>query len=442
MNQPDVADEPASENIYIRAFWLSFVANFLLVTANTLTFRFAEYVKFLGGNEEMTGRIVSIGLVGSLFWRAFLGQAIDRFGVRKVWIGSSGAYLLGLWMILKSPDIGWELYAARILFALGLASMFAAALAHVQGLAPASRRTEIIGTYGASGFLGMICGAQLSDLIFHTFPESRGLYQVLFGLSMAMGAAHVALGILITAGHNHVSPDVTPPMHRLLLRYCPATVFVVTAMMGLSFAVTTVFLTRYATELGLSGIRTFFSAYAITAFVMRFVARNWSRTSGRHRLIVYGLATHALGQLGLVFVTRDWQFIPSAISFGFGHALLFPCVVSLGAGAFPEQYRGTGTTIVLAAIDVGVILTAPVLGWIIDTYGFRPMLHTVCLTLAAASGLYAALTWRIADTDSAPARRRRKAAAADVGSPVVAIPAQPVCPPATVESSVQLEPVK
>jgi MFS family permease len=204
----------------------------------------------------------------------------------------------------------------------------------------------------------------------------------------------------MTTGLRHEGPETTPAMHRLLLRYWPPLVLLVTAMMGLGFAVTTVFLTRYATELGLGGIRTFFTAYAAAAFAMRILARQWSRTTGRHRLIVYGLAGHAVGQFGLMFVTRDWQFIPPALCGGFGHALLFPCVVSLGAGAFPEQYRGTGTTITLGAIDVGLIITAPVLGWMIDTYGFRPMLGVVSLTLAVASALYAVLTWRIVDQEA------------------------------------------
>ncbi len=51
---------------------------------------------------------------------------------------------------------------------------------------------------------------------------------------------------------------------------------------------------------------------------------------------------------------------------GFGHALLFPAVVSLGSEAFPREYRGTGTTIVMGFFDVGTFVSAPILGAIID----------------------------------------------------------------------------
>ncbi|SFI25047.1 MFS transporter [Planctomicrobium piriforme] len=405
---PEHDDGEPSPSIYNSTFWLAFTANLLLVTANAMTFRFAEFVTFLGGTEELTGQVISIGLVGSLVWRLFLGQAMDRFGVRRIWVLSSVAYVIGSAMIMCSHSVGWQLFSGRVLFAIGMASMFSAALSHVQSLAPPNRRTEIIGSYGTAGFLGMITGAQLGDLIFQNMPEGSNLYYVLFGLTTLLGAGHGVLAIVMTQGMQHERPDVTPAVHHLFLRYWPPLVLLVSVMMGLVFAVTTIFLTRYATHLGLEGIRTFFSAYAITAFLLRLVTRQWSRTAGRHRLIVYGLASHSLGQGALLFVTQEWQFIPAALCFGFGHALLFPSVVSLGAGAFPEQYRGTGTTLCLAAIDLGTMITAPAIGWTIDHYGFRAMLATVCIVVGVSTVYYAVATRGIVDEDTATPVRRNK----------------------------------
>lgn len=416
-------DESPSGSVYNRVFWLAFVANVLLVTANTLTFRFAEFVKFLGGTEEITGRIISVGLIGSLVLRTYIGPAMDRFGTRQVWIISCFVYMLGCVMILSSPGIGLQIFAARIVFVVGLATMAACSIAHIQNISPPELRTEIIATFGASGFLGMICGAQLGDLIFHRIPEGRWLFQVLFGLTLLFGLLHMLLAIWFTSGDRHVRPAEAAPFHKLLVRYWPPLVLLVTVMMGLGFSVTMVFLTRYATELGLGGIRTFFTAYAFSAFTMRLVARRWSRSIGRHWMIVLGLAGHAVGQFLLIPVTQEWQFIPSALCLGFGHALLFPCVISLGAGAFPEQYRGTGTTITLGAIDVGTILTAPLIGWLIDTYGFQLMFVIVGGMLAVSSVFYAAVTFGIVDSDIRPKRSRKPSPALELlPTEVVPIP--------------------
>ena len=407
MQNPQRPTQP--ERIYNRQFWLAFVANVMLVTSSALTFRFAEFVKFLGGTEETTGFIISVGLVGSLFFRAFLGQAIDQLGIRKIWIVCSLFNVSGSFLILTAPDVGFQIYAARIIFVIGLSGMFASSVSHIQNLAPLERRTEIIGTFGASGFVGMICGAQLGDIIFHTYPESHLLYYVLFGMSFLFGVLHMGLAIWLTSGERHESRSLTPPIHKLMFRYWPGIVLLVTVMMGMGFAVTMTFLTRYSTELGLGGIRTFFTAYAITAFTMRMIARQWSRTIGRHRMIIMGLTSHAVGHFLMTFVSTDWQFILPAIGLGFGHALLFPCVVSMGAGSFPEQFRGTGTTLTLAAIDFGTILTAPLLGWIIDHHGFHQMFYFVSGTMITGAISFAVLTAKTVDTDvDVPRKKKRK----------------------------------
>ena len=68
-------------------------------------------------------------------------------------------------------------------------------------------------------------------------------------------------------------------------------------------AVTTVFLTRYATSMNMkNAIGTFFTGYAISAFIFRVSTRHWSRTYDRQRMILIGLAGHALGHCLLPLV--------------------------------------------------------------------------------------------------------------------------------------------
>ncbi len=57
----------ATRSIYNRVFWMAYAANVSLVMANALTFRFAEFVSWLGGSEQTAGTIVSVGIFGR-FW--------------------------------------------------------------------------------------------------------------------------------------------------------------------------------------------------------------------------------------------------------------------------------------------------------------------------------------------------------------------------------------
>ena len=391
-------ERPAS--IYDRTFWLAYAANVMLVMANALTFRFAEFVNWLGGTEEVTGRIVSVGIVGSLLVRFTLGRDIDGLGVRRIWISSSLLFILGCGLMTGLGRLGWELYVARVAFAIGMASAFAASISHIQQQVPPHRRTEVLGSLGSSGFLGMILGSQLGDQIFLRQPLSQSLFVTLFGLTSLLGCAYLATVVFLTRKENHTSPHETHAAHRLIFRYWPGPVVLVAVMMGIGFVVTTVFLTRHATELGLPGIRTFFTGYAVSAFVFRMISRTWSRSIGRHRMIIMGLAGHCIGHLLLCTVTREWHLILPSVCCGFGHALLFPCVVSLGAGAFPPEYRGSGTAITLGFMDLGVFLFAPLLGWVIDEYGFVPMFLTSASTAVVIGVYYWLATAGLTDVDS------------------------------------------
>ncbi|MGE3315714.1 MAG: MFS transporter [Planctomycetaceae bacterium] len=420
---------PRDPGIYNGAFWLAFAGNLALTTANALTFRFAELVAFLQGTEKTAGAIVSAGVVGALAARIVLGQAIDRYGTRKSWLTATALFLSACVLFLLVRSLGWEIYAARTLFAVGLAGMFTCSMVHVQNKVPAHRRTEIIGALGTSGFLGMIAGSQLGDWIFAHVPEGRERFLILFGGAAALGVFYLGSVLVLTRKDEHSRPHETPAAHRLLFRYWPGYVLLVAIMLGFGITVITVFLTRFATEMGLSCIRNFFTAYSLSALIFRVPSTRWSRTIGRHRIILMGLAGNCLGHAMLPFVTSEWHFLPSAIACGFGHALLFPAVVSLGSGKFPREYRGSGTTIILGFTEIGAMISAPIFGWIIDEFGFRAMLWTSSITTLGVALLYACTAARRPDFDVdespvLPQVEMTGALAATTGSNSLPAPAQ------------------
>jgi MFS family permease len=396
---PSALPDPADESVYNRTFWLAYAANLMLVAANAITFRFAEFVHFLRGTEADTGDIVRLGVVGSILIRLTLARDLDRLGVRRMWVGSSVLFITGCGLLLTAKSMSWQVYLARAAFAAGLASMFTCSNVHILAQAPLHRRTELLGSLGSSGFIGMILGAQLGDLIFAWLPRNQLLFQTLFGLAALLAFGYLVIVWSITRRDVHLHQPDTPPPWTLLRQYWPGPVVLVALVMGMGFVVTTVFLTRHATSLQLVGVRTYFSAYAVAAFTFRLATRTWSRRLGRHRMLLMGLLGHTIGFVLLWRVRTEWGYVLPALSGGFAHALLFPCVVSLGAERFPERYRGSGTTLILGFIDVGGALAAQPLGWIIDHHGFAPMYLGVAGICLLTLIVYGVLMFHAPDAD-------------------------------------------
>ena len=397
LNTPD-------ESVYGRTFWLAYVANTLLVLANSLTFRFAELVVFLGGTEDRVGDIVAIALTVSVLVRLSVSHVLDDYGTRRMWPLCTILFIGGCAMFLQCRDLSGMIYAARIAFVVGLTGMFACSMTHIQNVVPPHRRTEVIGNLGSSGFIGIIVGSNVGDWIVHAIPPGRTQFLVLFGGAMIIGIAYLGIILALTRTQSSPHPGSSPPAFRLLFRHWPGMVVLVSMIMGLGVTVTTVFLTRFATSQHIDGIGVFFTGYALSAFAFRMIAAKWSRSIGRHWMLVRGLMGHATGHFLLSFADSGWEFILPSIICGFGHALLFPAVVSLGSGAFPSTARGSGTAIILGFTDFGSLVFSPLLGRIIVTAGFPVMFWTSSATAFIVGLIYAVIAMQHLDAETDEAR--------------------------------------
>jgi MFS family permease len=376
----------AASPVYNRLFWLTYAANTVLVLANALTFRFAEFVTFLGGSEQLTGTVISVGVLCAVAVRFRLGHDIDACGTRRLWLTSTLLFAAACGLLMLTHSISWVLYVARIAFSIGIAGMFTCSMVNIQNEVPAERRTEAIGSLGTSGFLGMILGSLLGDIAFAALPDGGARFTLVFSVALVLGGVYLALVMVITRNHRRPQPGrINPPVYRLIRRYWPGSVMLVALLMGAGLVVTTVFLTRMATERGIANIGTFFVAYSLSALACRVFTRNWSRTVGRRRMIAVGLCGHVVGQLLLMAVHSPWQLAVPALFCGLGHGLLFPAVTSLGSGTFPDRFRGTGTTIALGMCELGVAISSPLFGWIIDSWGFNAM-YAVSVALSVTLG--------------------------------------------------------
>lgn len=368
-------------------FVASYIANLAIVTANAATFVFADWVAWLAVHgsvgaeysEELPGRVIQYGVIAALLARIILGQSIDRFGVRRVWLAMSCLALCGLGIFSSLTSLTPLLYLGRILFATGLAGMFTSGMFHIQWCVTDYRRTEFIALLGSSGFVGMMLGPQLADLLRWLMPEPATFFPAVFRMAFLLIVLYIVCVIRATRHMPQPQPDSTRPTLLTLMRtYWPGWVMLVSMVMGVVFTVPSLYLVRFNQHEHFGGIATYWTTYAITAFVFRVRTAALSQRVGRYRLILLGLVSQGLGLWAILPVTEWWHLLFSAILCGFGHAFLFPSIVSLGSGTFPPEYRGSGTNLTLGFLDLGAGLSAPLLGQIIDASstngdGFRTM---------------------------------------------------------------------
>ena len=403
-NISQTAGPPQIDRLMDPLFIGAWIANFLLVTANAALFVFADWIAWLATSnqsetlvpysEELPGRIIQLGLIAAILSRCFLGQMIDRFGVRPVWISMSLLTLIGSTLFASVSSVSSVLYVGRVLYAVGVSGMFTCSAFHIQASVAEHRRTEFLGLLGSSGFVGMVLGTQLVDGFRWLTLGNEIYFWYVFLVVMACNAAYTILVWAVTKSFPKPHREIRPSLIRLMKDYWPGPVVLVAMVMGLVFTVPSLYLVRYTRYVNMGGIAGFWTAYAISAFTLRIGTAQLSQQVGRHQLITVGLAAQGTGLLSITLATQSWHLLISATICGLGHALLFPSIVSLGSGRFPAKYRGSGTNLTMGFLDLGTAISAPLLGRIIDMPMFDRTGYPQMFITAGITALLLAAGWQ------------------------------------------------
>lgn len=388
--------EPAA---YGAVFWYTYAANLALILGASVMFRYADFVTLLGGTEWNLGLIAGVGMAGALSMRIYQCFGVDRTGPRLVWLLSLGAFTLAalghLWV--ESID-GPMIFLLRILLTAGMAGAHGASMAYISLKAPYTRLAEMLGMVGSSGFIAMMIGPTIADWIFTGHAIDRTHTDRMFLYAALMGCVAIVCAVLATRGHVTRRGRHRVPVIALLKRYHPGPLLLVAVIMGLAVNFPQVFVRKYTESLGIAGIRNFFIAYAVTALIVRVLARQLPDRAGVRPTILWGLGFMSVGMLLYMVVTNQWWLIVPAIFSGVAHGFLFPAVVAGGSRALPVRYRMLGTTAMLVVLDFGNLIGQPIVGRIIEGSnnlglpGYPVMFSTVAATLAGVAIYYGWVT--------------------------------------------------
>ncbi len=404
--------------LYDRSFALTFLCQVSFVLGNVMMAHYARWIEWLGGSVREVGWIMGAGSIAGLVLRPWMGQWINRLGARRTWalglLIFSGVTLGNLLV----EDLGWEIYVLRSCLVLGAAFVFASSLTYITQLAPPHRRTEAIGTLGAAGFVGMLAGPYLGDIILGASTRTRGDFTLLFVAATAVLplSALLLLFVRTPPGKDRSAPTRLRDFLRTVRAHWPGTILLVNVLFGVCMSIPFGFLASYIDEVGLtvpgtSAIGVFFVGYAGWGITIRLGLRGVPDRVGRRRVLLAGMVIMALGMFSFLLVDPAecwWLLVPGVIC-GSGHALMFHTMISLAIERFPAEVRGTGSALTLMMVDGGMIAGAPILGQIAESFGFDALFITVGVSCLVVASIY---TWASIPVWVERYRRRREQPAA------------------------------
>ncbi len=361
--------------LYTPQFFQVLAGAMLTMVAVSMQFHFGEYVASLGYSVAILGWIAGIGVVGSMLLRPYVGTWIDRFGCRPFFFAAAlGAAVANL--SFPHTRTFWVICVVRILMAASYATFLTTVAVYAAHAAPARRRAESLGTVGIGGFLGMMMGPAIGDIIFASGGATQASFVRFFSTMAVVSllAGVVVANVRVRAPSPHIE---APAVGKLLRDYWPGGVLLVCVAFAMCLTIQMTFLERFAHDRGFENIRWFFLAYGVAAILLRIFFRRVPQRFGRHRVCSLGLCVMGFGVILFIPVRAQWHLVFPALLMGSGHAFVFPSMVDLVADRLPVAHRGVGTSLALGAMDVGFVLGGVVYGQLIGLCGFETTFVTV-----------------------------------------------------------------
>ncbi len=379
------------------AFRRAFVANFFSDLSFTMFIQFPGFLARLGAREALIGTVISVAVLASIVSRPFVGESLDRIGRIPVVTASAALRVVTVLSFLLIDRIGPAVFVARAVYAIVLAVTFTGLFTYAGDVIPPGRRAQGIAIYGLSGMLPGMFGPALGDLLI-----GFGGYRAFF-----IAVAAVDLVLLLVVRTLRPLPDAPSlagrtPFLRFVREPALRPVWILTLVFGLAFGTIITFLRTYVDAVGFGSVGLFMFGYSGTAVVLRLTV-SWLPDRVGHRRVIPVAIGFLVGAFVLLAVADGvGMLVAAAILGGTGHAFLFPILGKLTVDRSPAANRGAGMGIFTAVFDLAILVGGPVLGLVIEAFGYPAAFLTVAgLAVIGGAGFFVGDRTRAATTRTA-----------------------------------------
>lgn len=355
------------ETLWNKDYIKVWIANFLLNFAFTLIVPLLPLYLWetFAASKDMIGLCLSGYTITTLLFRPFSGYLVDTFP-RKV-------VLVACTFVFASIFVGYLLASTLVVFTVVRTlhgAPFGAATVATSTVAidvlPSSRRAEGIGYFGLSNNLAMAIGPAIAIYLLNLFNNN---FDALFGLSLV-------IAVITLIVNSSIKLSVRPPVPNKKVMSLDRFFLVkgwkesiAMSCYSFSFGVVATYVAIYGkTELGITtGTGLFFTLFAIGLIISRLTGAPYLKRNLIIRNASIGVVVSLAGYILFAFVSQQWAYYLSALIIGLGNGHMYPAFQNIFLNLAEHSQRGTASSSILTAWDVGVGLGV-IFGGIVAEY--------------------------------------------------------------------------
>lgn len=348
----------------------------------------------LGLSEAGIGIAYSASALSALLLRPYFGRILDvvhrRTVLRTVGLANI-AFIAALAVIDTAGPLLWGAFLAQRVAQMLL---FTTLLTYSADAIAPEHRTEGLAVLGLSGLIPTSIANLIGDGLIHT----TGYSGVLWAAATACAASWALvwrLPLLPVMGNRPRRGFWAAATQRDMLP-----VWWITLMFAFGMETVFTFMRTYITARQVGSLALFFGIYGVAAILTRL--GGGSRYDRMPHRAVTAAAVTVQG-IGLVLVGGADSvalLAGGALFMGMAHGMVFPILSSQVVGRARTAERGSAVAMFTSVIDVGLLMVAPLVGFLIEGLGYGFAFSAVGLVLVGGSLLY--LGWDRSTFPKAP----------------------------------------
>ncbi|MFD4930262.1 MFS transporter [Peribacillus butanolivorans] len=371
-----------NQRIFNKSFLFLFISNFLVfIGFEMLLPILPAYLLSMNASSIQVGLVTSLFTIGAVLIRPFVGYyLIDN--QRKSLAISASAALMIITMLYPFLNFIWLFLLLRLFHGAAWGVSTTANSTIVVDLIPKTRLGEGMGYFSISTTVGAIIAPSIGILIYDSFS-----FDILIWSS-------VVLSLLAVIALQFVYSPTTVKREKQPFRFLdmifekdvwfPALLTVITT---LGFGAIITFLVLFGKQKGLDHIFLFFLINATVATLLRPFTGKWYDKKGPWSIIIMSAVLGFLSLVMLSYATNDLHLIIAAILFGAGYGTVMPCLHTWTVQKVSEEKSGAANATFFSSFDVGVGVSAFVLGILAEWISLEMIFRVVSLSFIVVAVL-------------------------------------------------------
>ncbi|CAH0247503.1 Multidrug resistance protein MdtG [Peribacillus simplex] len=371
-----------NQRIFNKSFLFLFISNFLVfIGFEMLLPILPAYMLSMNASSIQVGLVTSLFTIGAVLIRPFVGYYLIDNQRKSLAICASVALMI-ITILYPFLNIIWLLLMLRLFHGAAWGVSTTANSTIVVDLIPKTRLGEGIGYFSISTTVGAIVAPSIGILIYDSFS-----FDILIWSS-------VVLSLLAVIALQFVYSPTIVKREKKPFRFLdmifekdvwfPALLTVITT---LGFGAIITFLVLFGKQKEVDHIFLFFLINATVATLLRPFTGKWYDKKGPWSIIIMSAVLGFFSLVILSYTTNDSQLIIAAILFGAGYGTVMPCLQTWTVQKVSEEKRGAANATFFSSFDVGVGVSAFVLGILAEWISLEIIFRFVSLSFIVVAVL-------------------------------------------------------